>query len=235
MLPIKLLPFKRQTWKPITMDGDSSPTATKFSGTPWLAVNETWPTCPNCGKPMQLFLQLNLDELPTALQGEYGEGLLQLFYCTSEDPACEVDCKAFFPFAKSELIRLVQPSTELAEITVPEIESRFPPKQVTGWEEAEDYPDPYEAEELGVVLEDKEWEDLEALLVPLVGDKLAGWPAWMQGVEYPVCPKCGEQMRLVFQIESDENLPYEFGDFGTGHITQCARHKEILAFGWTCG
>jgi hypothetical protein len=38
----------------------------------------------------------------------------------------------------------------------------------------------------------------------------------------------------VFQIDSEDNLPYMFGDVGCAHITQCPEHKEVVAFGWAC-
>jgi hypothetical protein len=240
MIPDKLLPFRKKAWRPITADGDGLRTASKFSGIPWLSPGEVWPGCPHCGRPLQLFLQLDLGDLPATVRGEYGEGLIQLFYCTSQDPLCEVDCEAFFPFAESVVARLVQPGegevsdagSEGADAQGPE--APFPARHVVGWEEREDYPHPYEAEDAGVVLTDEEWDAQYEGGVPLTGDKLAGWPAWVQGVEYPTCPECGEPMRLVFQIDSEDNLPYTFGDVGTGHLTQCPRHKGVLAFGWAC-
>ena len=66
------------------------------------------------------------------------------------------------------------------------------------------------------------------------GDKLAGWPAWVQGVEYPNCPRCGRRMAHVFQVDSEDHVPFMFGDAGCGHITQCPEHKEVVAFGWAC-
>ena len=87
---------------------------------------------------------------------------------------------------------------------------------------------------MGVELADGEWEALAEGGYPRAGDKLAGWPYWVQDVEYPDCPKCGERMRLVFQIDSGDNLPFDFGDVGCGHVTQCTEHKGVLAFGWAC-
>ena len=69
---------------------------------------------------------------------------------------------------------------------------------------------------------------------PRQGDKLAGWPAWIQYVAYPRCRQCGLWMWFVFQIDSQCNLWHMFGDNGCGHITQCPDHRDELAFVWAC-
>jgi uncharacterized protein YwqG len=234
-IPLALLPFKRKAWKPIVENRDGSLLASKFSGAPFLETAEEYPSCQNCEKPLQLFIQLNLGELPEPVQGEFGCGLLQMFYCTSEEPLCEVDCEAFFPFAKSVLVRIIQPNIDASSDEVSLPENSFTPKLIMGWEETEDYPNSEEGKSLGIILEDDEWDSFYEEEFPQVGDKLAGYPAWVQGIEYPNCPICGETMRLLFQIDSEDNLPYMFGDVGCGHITQCKIHTEQLAFGWACG
>ena len=65
-------------------------------------------------------------------------------------------------------------------------------------------------------------------------DKLAGWPLWVQGPERPRCPQCRSTMRVVFQIVSEDTLPIVFGDMGTGHLSVCPKHPDVLAFGWAC-
>lgn len=230
----KIQPLARKAWIPIVEESDGEPAASKFSGTPFLAQSETWPDCPNCGKPMQLFLQLNLDELPEPVSNEFGKGLLQMFYCTSVNPLCEDDCEAYFPFAKSVLLRIIQLTGNAGEMETPEIAGRFPPKLIIGWTEVDDYPNYEEIAKQGVELTDEEGDEWIKQEFPRAGDKLGGWPHWIQGVEYPDCRTCGERMRLVFQIDSEVNLPYMFGDVGCGHITQCRTHKDQLTFGWAC-
>src|SRR6476469_6890944 len=73
---------KRTAWTPIVEEKDGEATASKFSGMPWLAEDESYPCCRNCQTSMPLLLQLNLADLPTELTGKFGSGLLQLFYCT---------------------------------------------------------------------------------------------------------------------------------------------------------
>jgi len=234
-IPPQLAPFKRPAWVPVVEEGDGVITDSKFAGTPWLAASEGWPLCPNCGKPIQLFLQLNLAQLPDAVRGEYGEGLIQLFYCTNAEQECDVECEAFFPFSRSVVARLVAPEGEPDAAPAPEIEDAFPPRLIVGWRETDDYPNWEESASLGVELSESDLEAMQEDGYPRTGDKLAGWPNWIQYIEYPNCPTCGERMRLVFQIDSGDNLPFDFGDMGCSHVTQCATHKDQLAFGWACG
>src|SRR3954452_18098318 len=108
----KLQELKRSAWQPVTEDRDGEITESKFSGKPWLSETENWPKCGNCGKEMQLFVQLNLNKLPQELGGKFGSGLLQMFYCTSSDPMCEFEAEAYLPFSKSTLLRVVNLSAE---------------------------------------------------------------------------------------------------------------------------
>ena len=133
----------------------------------------------------------------------------------------------------------------------------FPPKRITGWEPFLDYPHPPDHEDLGITYEYDfsarptktsirslepsfsadaivDEELAEKISVAEAEDKLAGWPLWVQGPEYPDCPTCRSRMRLLFQLDSNDHLDFMFGDVGTGHITQCPVHKDVVAFGWAC-
>lgn len=239
----RLIKFKKPSWYPIVKDGDGGLRDSKFSGIPWLGKNEQWPVCANCKEPLQLFLQLNLNNLPEELEGEFGKGLLQLFYCTNTVFNCEAECEAYLPFAKSVIVRIIDCNEEGEKLRIPLMEY-FPAKLITGWEKQEDLPSPEEFIELqdneGLPLKKYEQDLLYELLSnnlasSLPGDKLGGWPLWIQNIEYPSCPLCNKRMRLIFQLDSEINIPYMFGDVGCGHITQCKEHKDRLAFGWACG
>ena len=128
----------------------------------------------------------------------------------------------------SVLARIIQPDGEGKDVELPEIEDLFPPKLITGWESWDDYPTVDETVEVNVRLNDEEWDILYDL--NLNGDKLWGWPSWVQSEMYPRCPVCAHRMRVVFQIDSYDNLPFMFGDGGCGWITQCPEHKEQLTF-----
>jgi uncharacterized protein YwqG len=240
---------RRPAWKPVVQDGDGPVAASKFAGLPWIGPEAPWPVCGECKQPLQLFLQLDLADLPTELDQRFGTGLLQLFYCVRDE------CQGYGgwePFGDDlSRVRVVQPTGPGQETSLPK--SVYPAKRIVGWERFIDLPKPTEHEELGlkylynhkagtVRLECDElglvFDDIrdktlaENIANSELGDKLGGWPAWIQNVEYPSCPRCGRQMVLVFQVDSEHNVPFMFGDAGCGHVTQCPEHQEVVAFGW---
>ena len=233
-VPGSMLPFQRTAWTPMVEEGEGSVLDSKFGGVPWLAQDEQWPTCQHCGQPMPLFVQLNLNTLPEPVNGTFGSGLLQVFYCTNTEPHCESECEAFFPFTQGKLVRVVEHDDWERSGEFPENMDEFEPKCIVDWHEAADYPGWEEGQALGIELSDAEWEQLAEAGFPVSGDKLAGWPLWIQGVEYPHCPICQSRMRLVFQLDSNDHVAYQFGDAGCGHITQCPFHHAQVAFAWAC-
>jgi len=165
----KAAAFRRSAWLPVVEDGDGDAAASKFSGAPHLAGGEAWPACGNCGRPMQLFVQLNARDLPAAGRARLGEEmLLQFFYCTSDDPLCEDDCDAWQPHAASTLLRLVAaPEGSRGDRGTEIPAAMFPAKRITGWTEAADYPLWDEYEELGMEMSDAEADVLgDAFPVP---------------------------------------------------------------------
>ncbi len=131
-----------------------------------------------------------------------------------------------------------------------------PAKTIVGWERFDDYPKPAEHEPLGINyvydFDRKklrvECPELDLVVVDLPigkgvaeqismsdgGDKLAGWPCWIQEPAYPYCPRCGELMQFVFQLTTDGHVPFMFGDQGIAYLFQCSQHPEVVAFEWQC-
>jgi uncharacterized protein YwqG len=207
---------RRSAWKPIVEEGDGPATVSKFCGTPWISSNAPWPDCAHCKKPLQLFLQLDLNNLPEKVGQQFGAGLLQLVYCIREE------CKGYGgwePFAVDlSRVRIVEP-IHPSDSASPPPDDSFPARRIVRWERLDDLPDPQEHDELGLKytynfdegtlrLECPELHfditnrmnecPAEAIAASEIGDKLAGWPNWVQGVEYPRCPKCGKRMIQCF-------------------------------------
>ena len=249
---------ERPAWKPVAEDADGPAGDSKFAGTPLLIPGEDWPACGNCGEPTELFLQLDLSALPAELGGRYGGGVLQLFYCVGD---CD---GGWGPFNEEgvSLCRMLppgagEPAAEARGTFPPKRIAgweRFadPPgydaREAAGLvrEYGGKSGDPgfgctaIRCEAAGVNLTGADAGALADLLnfdhalSASAGDKLAGWPYWVQGEEYPDCPECGGRMELLFQLDSEDHVPFMFGDVGVGHVTQCPAHKTVVAFGWAC-
>jgi uncharacterized protein YwqG len=256
---IALLPWvtkqARPCWFPVVETGDGDLTSSKFGGIPYLEADEAWPTCRACQRPLELFVQLNLAELPAELGGRLGTGLLQLFYCGWSDDECAGD-NGWEPFSDNvSRVRIVTPDgTPRRQRS----QNQYEPRRIVGWDREIDYPASAEHTELGIDINyhfnDVPYQPaeltchelglhfsgmeylnaLEEAVQSQPSDKLAGWPCWVQGVEYPNCPECGARMQLILQLASEDHVPFMFGDCGIGHITQCTTHKHVVAFGWAC-
>jgi uncharacterized protein YwqG len=249
-----LEPLRRPAWRPVTDKGALG--RSQIGGTPLLRPGEGWPPCPHCGEGRELFLQLDSRDVPAGAPWS-GGGVLQVFYCTR----CADELEGWSPFSPAHLVRLV-PADELVPAPADLAGRGLPPAAITGWEAFEDLPQPVEHDELGLDLDydfkkrslavrcpsigvsidgldldakDDEGRELaEAISMAAAGDKLGGWPYWVQGSEYPRCPRCAKSMAFVFQLDSEENLDFMFGDSGVAHVTQCPEHPDVVAFGWAC-
>lgn len=226
--------FKRTAYLPeVELHPQTFSSVSKFGGYPYLRHEKDWPVCSNCQNHMQLFLQLNMETLPINKE----EGLIQLFYCTNDEPCCSDDLEAYFPFSKAVVCRRIEVLEDSAQIK-PNLEEVFTEKHIISWEAIDDYPHYEEYEALGIQLDIPDEVDelmyVKELGLPVGGDKLFGWPLWVQSVEYPFDRKTKTQMELLFQIDSEVNLPYMFGDAGIGHLTQSPDDKGELGFGWAC-
>ena len=225
--------WTRRPFIPRTREGDGPVTASKFCGTALLLPGEAWPVCPGCEQPMRLFVQLDLATLPPTLAYPHREGMVQLFYCTNAEPLCEVDHEAWQPFGKSSLARWLSPDEQARAARAPqtaEDPSDEPAAVIVGWEQAPPELPGYE-EEVDPSPDDVE---IDEALRPRSGDKLGGWPAWVQGPEYPQCPRCKARMTVLLQLESNGLTHHQFGDLGAGHLSQCPDHPDVVAFGWAC-
>jgi hypothetical protein len=227
--------WSRRPFTPRTRDGDGPVTASKWCGAALLLPGEAWPVCPGCDRPMRLFVQLDLATLPADLPYPHREGMVQLFYCTNAEPLCEVDHEAWQPFGKSSLARWLSPAEQAraaAAATTPHDPAGEPVAVIVGWDQGPPELPGYE-EDVPPPPEPMEDADDEALR-PRSGDKLGGWPSWVQGPEYPTCPRCNTRMVYLLQLESNGLCRHQFGDLGAGHLCQCPIHPEVVAFGWAC-
>jgi hypothetical protein len=235
-----MAPHRRYAFDPACEDGEADGPESKFGGRPWLREGDSWPTCGSCGQPLALFLQLDLAKLPLG-HGIQGEGLLQFFHCLGTQGKDEC-WETYEAYSEAELVRLYD-STGSGKLAaaIQGVETT-PPKRILSWRPIDDYPGEDSPAEAPLRLTDEQRRHLEELresqpeAIPKTadGDKLGGYPFWVQSPELPSCPRCKKQMRYVFQIDSEDQIPYMWGDSGVGHISQCADHPDVLAFVWAC-
>jgi hypothetical protein len=224
----------RSCWAPLTEPRDPDGAMSKFGGSFWLPAGESWPRCAYCRSPLQPFVQLRASDLP-AEAGDPFPGLLQLFYCTSAQ--CDPPADAWNGFGKNQLARVIPAPGAGGPASFPANDT-IPVRRITGWTKTDDCPGRGEVSHTWPPeLEGLFYEHGEKFGVrpfPQQGDKLLGWPDWVQNVEYVNCPDCAKPMRYLFQIDSEDNIPYMFGDAGVGHISFCPDHPHRAAFLWAC-
>jgi hypothetical protein len=248
---------RRDAWSARVTDGDGDPKGSKFSGAAWLADGEAWPVCPLCGKPMALFLQLDLATAPR-VHPQLTAGLLQAFFCVDLE-ACVYGPWCGDAFAPNHLLRVIDPQTPGRPATAPadsEAATALAPRMIVGWDRFDDYPSLTDAEtRLGLrhgeltdegdavlcddppVEIDADIDAFEALPQARAGEKLGGWPAWANiYTDYRPCPECGREMDWqLFQFGGDGLVPVMFGDGGVGHLVCCRDHPHVMAYPWSCG
>lgn len=248
-----LVPWQRAharvAWRPQTQSGEGEPAGSRFGGLPWLPRGTAHPTCGDCGRPLRLLVQLDLATLPPAPQAQLGtSSLLQALYCEGDD------CIAAGPFDRAHLVRALAPGPGAR---APMVGAPFPERRIVGWQALEnDLPSPEEHEHEGLHVDYDFKAGTLSVRCPEVGlapttlpldaleseelgqafdkDKLLGWPRWVQNVEYPACPRCHRQMQYVFQLDSEDNLPWMWGDAGIAHVTRCPEHPDVLTLVWAC-
>lgn len=238
------LGYQRKVWIPITQDKKGKLTDSKFCGTAFLLENETFPLCKECKEPMQLLLQVNLETLPieylSNFPENFGEGYIQLFYCTNEETDCGSKCllNAMGEEEGYHLIRFIQKGrvNEKNISTISKSNLQFSEKVIIGWkEEGFEYPSTLENinfKSLGIEMNDEiEFSKYYSLID---SEKIGGWPVWINDKEWETCTKCKNDLEILIQISSNNTIPYIFGDYGIGHIFICTKHKEELLFLWNC-
>lgn len=186
---------------------------------------ERWPCCPRCEQPLHLVVQLRSSDLPPEWAERTGPGIFRLLYCLSE---CEVDGEGWEP--GSEVHHVARLPLD-AEGEMPGDGRALPAFRFTGWEPIDDLP---HQEDMDRPLSPARRDDYYGSRRPLSGDKLGGWPMWVQGPERPSCPDCREPMTVLFQVDSHGHLDFMWGDTGCAHLSFCEQHPHRLAFGWAC-
>jgi uncharacterized protein YwqG len=248
----KLAHLKRKAWKPIVREGEDVPASSKFGGTPVLCLGENWPLCVACQNPMRLCLQINSQDLPQTNIQLFGDGILQLFYCSSRKCDLNTDCP-HYPINPRQLVRIIDRDNITSDVTVPDMPEDLPvplkkeaiennvfkPRSIVGWEEIDDYANFIDRKSMGFYLndynddfeidEDEEYNLAHDLCYP--ENKLLGWPDWSNYQDMLPCKTCGKKMKnLVFQIGGYDDVSWADGSITV--VLQCSEHLDQVISMW---
>ncbi len=219
----KLKDTERPTYLLKTKKGDKN--TSKCGGSALLKSSEEWPTCGNCSKPMPLFVQLDLAEVPSIESSD----IFQLFYCNSKDPLCEVD-QIMIDEPITHLLRVIpRDQKQYKETKPPILEHPITPKQIVEFIEKKDQPHLEDLIDFYKVIDKQPRCQTK--------DKVGGWPSWDQVPDWPKCTTCNpeeENMELLLQLNSDKSVAHRWGDDGMAHVLWCTKHKE-LHLTWNSG
>ena len=224
-------------------DADVSPVSTKFGGAPYAERGEKWPVCGGCGKGLSFICQWNLAECPH-LSGS--AGLYAFYYChgcaswgdlpadlkdawmVRRYPAPDPGRSVHLEDASPTGARTTDCSCTLAK-----------ERSLPDWDGlAEEAP---RAAALSKELnEDEAWEPYSEIAEELLGGEpdyrtqIGGYPRFVQGADYPECPDCAQRMRLLAQIDSEEEAGLMWGDSGCVYIFGCDKHTAQVQMRLQC-
>ena len=187
----KLKPYARDSFKPRTRSGAGEPRGSRFGGDPWLAQGESWPM--HGEVPAQFLFQIDLEQLPT----DVGRGLLRVFLRPEGG------------FRPDDTTCLHTTADEGAVVAGSE---PLPARRITGFNKPKSDLPGEEARGL-VTLDPAEVEHLRSMAA--AGDKVGGWPHWIQDEEYP--KGFG---RFVLQVDTGGALAFSYADSGIGVLLQ---------------
>lgn len=186
----------------------------KISGLGYITKDYPIPVSEKYGKPMQLMLQLNSDELTASTQIDIElnfEGLLQLYYYQDE-VLCRVIPKSELIITKTEQFQDSQhTNTEVLE-GLEGLEELV----ITQWSSSNDYPHRADFEDLGIDIPMS--RELDRVMRsekkgrPISTHKLKGYGAWCQDAVHL------EGYELLFQIADCPELSFNFGEDGMGYV-----------------
>jgi uncharacterized protein YwqG len=158
--------------------------------------------------------------------------LVQFFYDWDEFPWDTADKGwkvKIYENLDFEKVKFIEKPQELEKSKFCEIQFK-PVKSLPDWEGIDIYSP--NASKLSCVLDENEpWANYGKIVENIIGEQdyqsqLGGYPKWVQGESTPQNSK-GEKMKLLFQIDSEDNAGLMWGDVGLIYVFYDGETKQI--------
>lgn len=225
-------PLIRQTTKlevqPASRPPENSQLESHFGGHPYFEKGEEWPKGKN-GKHLDFIFQVFNSpelELPKSIE------LVQFFYDWEKFPWDTNDngwlVKKYKQVEKGKAEFIAKPE-EIEKSKFCKIEFK-PTQTLPDWEGIDLFGN--DASKLSCVLnEDEPWDSYDQIVTKLIGEQdyqsqLGGYPKWVQGESTPRDNE-GKPMKLLFQIDSEDNAGIMWGDVGLIYVFYDEKSERI--------
>jgi len=225
-------PLIRQTTKleiqPASRPPENSQLESHFGGHPYFEKGEQWPKGKNEKYLDFIFQVFNSPEL------ELPEGieLVQFFYDWEEfpwDTGNDGWLVKIYSKVNKEIIEFVAKPNGIDKSKFCKLEFK-PTKTLPDWEGIDLFRN--DASKLSCVLnEDEPWDGYDQIIAKLIGEQdyqsqLGGYPKWVQGESTPKDNE-GNPMKLLFQIDSEDNAGLMWGDVGLIYVFYDEKSEKI--------
>jgi uncharacterized protein YwqG len=222
-------PATRINVSPASRPPENSQLNSHFGGQPYFEHGEKWPTTKN-GKPLDFIFQVfNAPDLQLPKHIE----LIQFYYNFDECPWDTVNdgwLVKIYKKVQKDNIQFTEKPVVLGKSKYCEITFK-PTKTLPDWDGIEIYsPD---ALKLSCTLnENKPWDNYKRVVTKLTGEQdfqsqLGGYPKWIQADSTPDDAD-GNPMKLLFQLDSEENAGLMWGDVGLVYVFYDGQTGRIL-------
>ena len=199
-----------------------------FGGQPYFEKGENWPLT-KAGKPLDFIFQIYntpVLEMPKQI------ALVQFFYSLDEFPWDTEDDGwkvKIYKDVHSDQMAIVEVPSELEKPKYCEVVLK-PIQSLPDWEGIQSYSE--HASNLSCVLNEEDpSETYRQICAELIGEQdnhsqLAGYPYWIQGESTPTDEQ-GNDMKLLFQIDSDDKAGLMWGDVGIVYVFYDEKTERI--------
>jgi len=217
-------------------------TRTKFGGIPYSEAGDSWPICPGCERGLNFICQLNLAD---CLHPEpVLRGLFVFYYCWECMPwGLPGDLKGTwlvraYPRPGVDRIVQIQHGVKSVAPTIPCSVEMVIDLSLPDWDGI-DVVCPAAAELSSKLDLDKPWAPYKAASMELTGNngyatRIGGYPKWVQAESTPSCSVCTQRMRLLAQIDSEDEAGIMWGDVGCVYLFVCEQHPSELKLELQC-